>query len=314
MTEDALHCSDIVRRCARTFGAAGRYLPADKRRAMHAVYAFCRVADDLVDLPREAGARAVAAELDALEVGLTSALAGAPRGPVLRELAWAAQRFGIPAAPLHELVAAVRADITPHPFARWADLRHYCAGVASTVGEVCAHVFGLPAEEPARAIALGHARTLGLAMQLTNILRDVGEDARLGRCYIPEEDLAAFGLDREEILNGTVAPADSRWRALATFQVGRARALYESAEPGIPLLAADAQRCARMCAVGYARILDALAAIGYDSITRRARVGAAVRLTTLARVWWATRRPLSPVGPFRTPGRARLPALARATS
>jgi phytoene synthase len=317
VSRDAVACAAIVERCARTFAAAGRFLPGDKRRAANAVYAFCRIADDLVDVPAVPERAAIERELDVLERSLARALDGAPEGAVMRELAWAVRRFGIPEPPLRDLVAAVRSDLEPRAYASWRELEAYCAGVASTVGVVCAHVFGLPGEPPQREAALRHARTLGLAMQLTNILRDVGEDGRAGRCYLPEDDMATFGVRREEILAGTIAPADARWRALLTFQMGRARALYASAEPGIALLAADAQRCARMCAVGYARILDAITAIGYDALGRRARVGAAARLATLAGVWWETRRPLpraDHAAPHAAPHGAPIGMLARVSS
>jgi len=129
-----------------------------------------------------------------------------------------------------------------------------------------------------------------VAMQLTNILRDVGEDARRGRCYLPEEDLAAFGLTADAILGGSSAgnPAlarDERWRPFMAYMVGRARALYEAAAPGIPLLAPDARRCAAACATGYAGILGAIERAGYDTVTRRAHLGPARRAAVLWQAW-----------------------------
>jgi phytoene synthase len=121
-------------------------------------------------------------------------------------------------------------------------------------------------------------------MQLTNILRDIGEDARNGRCYLPEEDLASFGLTRDEVLNG-VRPRDPRWQALMTFEIDRARSLYTCAVPGIELLASDSQRCASACAIGYAGILDAIEAIGYDTFATRARLGFGARAAVAWNVW-----------------------------
>ena len=284
---DAVYCQAVVRSHARTFHRASSALPPEKQRAAFAVYAFCRLADDLADAP-STHAETAAAELDAHERGLHGMIAGAPEGPVFRELAWAVERYAIPHAPLQALIDAVRGDLAMRPYEDWPALRDYCEGVASTVGEVCAHIFGLPDDAGSRELALRHARVLGVALQLTNILRDVGEDAAIGRCYLPLDDLARFGLDARDVLSRTLTPDDARWRALMTFEIARARALYDEARPGITLLAADAQRCALMCARGYSRILDAIEGIGYDSLGRRARIGLAARAALLYEVWRET--------------------------
>ena len=152
---------------------------------------------------------------------------------------------------------------------------------------MCVHVFGVT--DPASlAQAIRYARALGVAMQLTNILRDVGEDARAGRCYLPDEDLERFGVSRERILAGDVA-RDERWTSLMRFEIARARSLYECAMPGIRLLSADSRRCAAACAVGYAGILGAIERIEYDTITTRARLSTAERASVL---WQAWRTPL----------------------
>ena len=122
-------------------------------------------------------------------------------------------------------------------------------------------------------------------MQLTNILRDVGEDARRGRCYLPDDALAAFGLSRFDVLGNQALGADERWRPFMAYMVGRARALYEAAAPGIPLLAPDARRCAAACATGYAGILGAIERAGYDTVTRRAHLGPARRAAVLWQAW-----------------------------
>lgn len=281
---DAVYCQAVVRSHARTFHRASGALPLDKRRATFAVYAFCRLADDLADAP-STHADTAASELDRHERGLHAMLAGAPEGPVFRELSLAIVRYGIPHTPLQQVLDSVRGDLSMQRYAEWPALRVYCEGVASTVGEVCAHIFGLPDDAATRALALRHARTLGIALQLTNILRDVGEDAAIGRCYLPMADLARFGLQVDDVLSRAVLPSDDRWRALMAFQIARARALYDEALPGVTLLAADAQRCALMCARGYSRILDAIEGIGYDSLGRRARIGMAARAALLYEVW-----------------------------
>jgi phytoene synthase len=122
-------------------------------------------------------------------------------------------------------------------------------------------------------------------MQLTNILRDVGEDARRGRCYLPDDALAGFGLSSADVLTNQALGADERWRPFMAYMVGRARALYEAAAPGIALLAPDARRCASACATGYAGILGAIERAGYDTVTRRAHLGTARRAAVLWQAW-----------------------------
>lgn len=288
---DAAYCRQIVRTYARTFWLASSFLPPDKRRAAFALYAFCRVADDIVDL----GARDESADTARLLLTyrreLDAALAGAPSGPVFRELAAAAQQYRVPSSVLVELLDGVARDCAPTRYESWHELNVYCEGVASSVGEMCTYVFGVPGDLATRTRALAHARTLGVAMQLTNILRDVGEDARIGRCYLPAEDLARFGLTRDQVLGGTIGSSE-RWKALMRFEVERARGLYEQAAPGIALLSPDARRCATACAVGYAGILSAIEDIRYDTFSSRARVGAIARAGVL---WSAWRTPLTAV-------------------
>jgi phytoene synthase len=290
---DALHCERIVRAHARTFTLASYFLPAPKRRAAFALYAFCRIADDMVDAADEARddalAGAIARQLAEYERELRAAVAGDPSGPVFRELSWVIDRYGVPPTVLHELLAGVARDLRPTRYDTWPELARYCEGVASTVGEMCTHVFGVAGGPDARARALRYARTLGVAMQLTNILRDIGEDARRGRCYLPEEDLATFGIERDEVLHDPGLARDERWRPLMAFEVGRARSLYEAALPGIALLAPDSQRCASACATGYAAILNAIERIGYDTISTRARLGGWARAAILWDVWRARR-------------------------
>jgi len=282
--DDAAHCRQIVRSHARTFWLASHFLPGDKRRSAYALYAFCRVADDLVDQSDSQSPSVVALKLADYHRQLRETLAGRPSGPVFRELLRAVEQHDVPASVLRELLEGVACDCTPSRYATWPQLYRYCEGVASTVGEMCTFVFSVPGGEDERRRALLHARILGVAMQLTNILRDVGEDARRGRCYLPDEDLAQFGLTRDEVLHG-VHPADSRWRSLMTFEIARARSLYACAVPGIALLAPDSQRCATACAIGYAGILGAIESIDYDTFATRARLGFSARAVVAWNVW-----------------------------
>ncbi len=223
--------------------------------------------------------------------GLDQAFNGRPSDPVFREVAWAAQRFAVPRDPLDELLAGVARDLDGCRYVTWPALEQYCGGVASSVGEMCTYVWGVRADA-SLAAAVSYARTLGTAMQLTNILRDVGEDAHRGRCYLPEDELLAFGFSPNDVLEGRVLQRRDAWIAFTQAQMARARSLYVAAAPGIALLSSDAQRCANACAVGYAGILDEIARQRYDNVTRRASVGWMGRANVLARAWFA---PLAPM-------------------
>lgn len=288
--DDARRCRRIVARHARTFSIASRLLPEQKRRGTYAIYATCRLADDIVDLSglrRDAGRRA----LLRFRQAATHALEHRSPEPTLRELARAVDTFDVPVGALNELFDGVERDLDDLEFESWADLEQYCQAVAGSVGEMCCSVFGLAADVGGRAsTAIRSARTLGVAMQLTNILRDVGEDAGRRRCYLPSRELAAYGLNREVILDGTVRRHWNGWREFMAFQVGRARDLYRQAVPGIPLLELDAQRCATACTTGYAKILEAIEHADYDTLSRRVSVS---RFALLGVAWksWRGRPP-----------------------
>lgn len=282
---DAAECAQITQAHARTFALASRLLPAEKRRAAYALYAFCRIADDLVDRADATEPERLAVQLASYRTQLDAALAGRPSGPVFREVAWVSRRYDVSAAPLFELLDGVARDLQPSTYTTWDDLEQYCEGVASSVGEMCTYVFEVQAGPAMRPQAVQYARTLGTAMQLTNILRDVGEDAQRGRCYLPTDDLARFGLTAAEVLTNTELGRDPRWRPLMQYEISRARALYAAAVPGIALLAPDAQRCAAACATGYAGILSAIEQQGYDTISSRARLGRMARVGILWNAW-----------------------------
>ena len=294
---DAVHCEAITRDHARTFAIASRFLPVKKRRGAFAVYAFCRVADDIVDRGANGGDReTLRHELSAYLKGLHSALEGRPDGPIFRELKWTVDEFGVPADALLELMGGVACDLAPVHYATWAELTAYCEGVASSVGSMCTYVFGVAGDEAMRQRALQYARTLGVAMQLTNILRDVGEDAVRGRCYLPDDDLAAFGITADEVLKNPSLGTTPQWRELMKYEISRARALYAAAAPGIALLDGDAQRCARACAEGYAAILGAIEGIDYDSFATRAKVSRWARAGLMWTIWRSTAVPAASCG------------------
>lgn len=278
-SEDARVCRRLVTQHARTFSMASRLLPAEKRRGVFAIYAVCRTADDLVDVAA-VGARADA--LHRFREQTFRALSAHSENPILRELSRAWHRFDVADETLHELFAGLELDLEDRSYERWSDLESYCQGVAGSVGAMCCAVFGVAADIGQRkSTAVTCARTLGVAMQLTNILRDVGEDARRGRCYLPDEELRRVGIRRDAVLSGTVR-GSSGWRDVMRAQVARARDLYAQAMPGIALLEHDARRCAVACATGYARILDAIERADYDTFSRRV---SASRLTLFGVAW-----------------------------
>lgn len=274
----------VTRRHARSFFFASFALFGARRRAAFALYAFCRRLDDLVDggaatglAPRLAAARAV----------VSSAFRGAADAAAVREagafepselaaLSDAVERFGIPEAPMQDLVTGMEMDLAPRRYASWSELDLYCYRVAGTVGLLMAPVLGCR-----DAAALRHADALGRAMQLTNILRDVREDLERGRCYLPQDELDAFGLDEQLLRAGRV---DERFRALAALQIERARALYHDGRRGIPALSGfGAAATARVMAGVYEGILDVIEARGYDVFSGRAHVPFAGKLKLAAR-------------------------------
>lgn len=289
---DAQYCERILRSHSRTFHLASRFLPPEKRRGAMALYAFCRLADDFVDdVTLRGTALAHARErLAGHRRGLDAAYDGRPASPVFREIAWTSHRFGVPRTSLDELLDGVARDLDGCRYVSWPALERYCEGVASSVGEMCTYVWGVRGDA-SLASAIAYARTLGTAMQLTNILRDVGEDARRQRCYLPEQELADYGFTPTDVLGRRVLERRERWIAFTRMQIDRARSLYQAAAPGIALLLPDAQRCANACAIGYASILDAIERHDCDNITRRASVGWIGRAGVLARAW------LGPVAP-----------------
>jgi phytoene synthase len=222
---------------------------------------------------------------------------GNGKSPTFRELAWAVQRFGIPLHVFDELLRGVATDLSVSRFGSWAELEPYCQRVASSVGEMCTYVFGV--REPAQlSKAIEHARTLGVAMQLTNILRDVGEDARRGRVYLPEDELERFGLSVTSVLDMSAIDKPG-WRPFLGFQLERARAYYRGAAPGYALLDGSGAAAARACGIGYEGILDRIDASAGDVFSRRARLGWGARLAVLARA----------IAPASHAGRAAGPAL-----
>lgn len=265
--------AEATARGSKSFYFATRFFPPELARAAHAVYWFCRTTDDLVDeAPDPSTAKS---GLKAWESELRRALAGSSvQHPVVSLFAQTASEFRIPRELPLELIEGVRMDLTIARYERFDDLRVFCYRVASVVGLMMMHVIGYRGEPSIYAI------DLGIAMQLTNILRDVGEDLRRGRIYLPLEELRDFGYSEEEM--GRAVRNDA-FRRLMAFQCGRARAYYRSSAPGIPMLSRHGRFSVEVASGVYSEILGRIEASGYDVFERRAVVPA-------ARKYWITMR------------------------
>ena len=239
-------CEQITGQEARNFSYGIRLLPRDKRNAMSALYAFARRVDDVGDGPAPAAAKLV--QLEAVHAQVDAAAAGAPPAddPVLVALADAMARFPVPAGALHEIVTGCEMDCSQHRYATFDDLVVYCRHVAGSVGRLSLSIFGSTSPETAP----GLADTLGVALQVTNILRDVVEDREvMGRVYLPAEDLARFDCDLD-----AGGPPEAL-AALVRFEAGRAKARYEEGLRLLPLLDRRSRACVGAMAGIYRRLL-----------------------------------------------------------
>ena len=278
------HTAQITRVHSKTFYLATALLPREARHAIRALYAFCRATDDLVDT---VGATLADVERWRAEVAGPS---HAQRNPILLCWALVREQYGVDARYQSELIDGIALDLSKSRYAKWAELESYCYLVASTVGLLSMPIIGL-ARGVKFAEAAPYAIQLGVALQLTNILRDVGEDASRGRVYLPQSDLASFGLTADDIQNGV---HDERLIALMKFEIGRARELYAAALPGIGLLSPAARPAVGAAALLYRAILDRIESIDYRVHTQRASTSGAQKLLMLPGVLWrvlALRRP-----------------------
>lgn len=272
--EDALargyrECARITRRFGTTYFWGAALLPVDDRRHVHAIYSVCRLADDVVD---EAGPDADRHEVrrrlqDLADEFYRVCEAPAPGGSeVLLAAANSVRERDIPRENFERFFAAMSRDLTNSAYDTWDDLLAYMEGSAAVIGEMMLPVLLAGGSRARLEAATEPARQLGFAFQLTNFLRDVGEDLDRGRVYLPREDLDRFGVD---IASREVTP---EWKRLMAFQIERNRELYRRAEAGIPLLPGPSARCVRAAHRLYAEILDRIEEADYDVFTDRARV------------------------------------------
>jgi len=266
------YCAERTARSHSSFSASFRFLPHPKRRAITALYAFCREVDAVVD---ECSAPDIARiklawwrnELVAMETD---------RGhhPVTQALQEARQAFSLPVAHLTEIIDGMEMDLDQNRYEDFPALHLYCHRVASVVGLLIAEILGYTDPK-----TLDYARDLGLAFQLTNIIRDVGEDARRGRIYLPQEELSRFGVSESDILASR--PTDN-FHALMTFQAKRATDYYDWAHHHLPAADRRAQCVGLIMAALYRKLLDEIARDGFRVLTHR------IRLSKLQKIWLAT--------------------------
>jgi phytoene synthase len=276
--------AQITRRSGTSFYYAFSILPLEKRRAIYALYAFCRVVDDCVDEAdgeREQG-------LDRWLAEVHACYAGRPTTELGRELAETVARFPIPRGCFEDIVAGCRMDLTVRRYATWPELRGYCERVASAVGLASIEIFGYEDSQTRE-----YAVELGLALQLTNILRDVGGDLERDRLYLPLEDLDRFGVREEDLLAAAREPGRSRPQPvtqLLAFEAARARSHYAAAAARLPERDRRSLLAAEIMGGVYRALLDELVARGLPVGGPRVSLGkprkAWVALRTVPRVYW----------------------------
>jgi phytoene synthase len=260
------YCRALHRAHGRTYYLATRLLPRWKRRHVHALYGFTRYTDEIVDALDGGGPRVRAARLAAWSDRFAAALSGAPvDDPVLPALLHTITAFQLDPADFAEFLRSMEMDLTVTEYQTYDDLLDYMAGSAAAIGTMMLPILGAADVDRARE----PARQLGLAFQLTNFVRDVGEDLERGRVYLPLKDLAEFGVTPADLRAGV---ATEPVRELVAFEVVRARQHYALAAPGIPMLAPTSQACIRTAFRLYGGILDEVARAGYDVFSRRATV------------------------------------------
>lgn len=264
----------ITAQHSRSFYLATGLLPEEKRSAVRALYAFCRTVDDIVD---ESSDTERDSQLDYWRAMVeTTAFADHD----LVGAAWAdtLARYHIPRHYALQLIDGVARDLSQIRYQTFADLATYCYGVASTVGLMSMYIIGFEANE-----AVPYAIKLGVALQMTNILRDIGEDYQNGRLYLPREELVFYGIQESDIAAGRIT---ENWRQFMSFQIERTRQLYRESWPGVKMLEKEGQLAVGAASVFYQGILDQIEKSGYDVFTRRASLSAWGKVRRIPSLLW----------------------------
>jgi 15-cis-phytoene synthase len=269
-------CDRITNQHSKSFHLASGLLPEEKRSAVRALYAFCRIVDDIVD-ESNLEVEEKQSKLDYWKKVVQSS--NAPEtDPVARAWVDTLNRYHIPRQYALQLIEGVSRDLTQTRYQSFEDLATYCYGVASTVGLMSMYIIGFSKND-----ALPYAIKLGVALQMTNILRDVGEDYRKGFLYLPQEELIEFGLTEENIAD---ADRSDDWREFMRFQIARTRQLYADAQTGIRLLDREGQMAILAASDLYQGILDDIEWNDFNVFTRRASLSVYDKLRRLPSLWW----------------------------
>lgn len=278
-------CQAITKAHGTTYFWGAAILPVEQRQHVFALYALARLADDIVDADDDATSptniAATTARLDAFEDRFYQAITEGVRtdDAVMAAVRTSVSGLGLPREHFERFFGAMRQDLTVTSYRTWDDLLGYMDGSAAVIGEMM-----VPVLQADPSGALEPARQLGVAFQVTNFLRDIGEDLDRGRVYMPEEDLDRFGID----INARVV--DESWRAFMRFQISRNRDIYVLSEPGLAMMPRSSARTVATAKVLYAQILDRIEARDYDVFNDRARVPTAVKALTALR-GLASRKP-----------------------
>ena len=284
-TENAYReCAKLTREASSNFYVGFLALPRELRRAIYATYAFCRLCDDIVDEPKQ-GANPNS-ELDLVQAALADASRTSYDGhPIFVALEHAIDRFDLDRRYFVDVIDGCRMDLEINRYETFDDLREYCIRVASAVGVICISIFGYTSPK-----ALEYANDLGIAFQLTNILRDIREDYSNGRVYLPQVELREFGVSESEFACNVPS---ANFKELMAFQLERARSYYESGESVIPM-ATRGRQCLELMSGFYSRILTKIAENDSDVLSTRVSLSAKEKLSvTLGVTWRATLRSVS---------------------
>jgi len=271
-------CADVAREHSKSFYMATGLLPREKREAVRVLYAFCRTVDDIVD---ESTGEDREHQLAYWRQVVSAERAPLPGDPIAKAWLHVLHAYHIPSRYALQLIDGVARDLNQNCYETFEDLSTYCYGVASTVGLMSMYIIGFTSPE-----ALRYAINLGVALQLTNILRDVGEDARNGRIYLPAKELREFGISEAELASGDI---NTRWVEFMKYQIFRVRDIYTESEKGIPFLHRDGQIAVAAASSFYKGILDVIEGNGFDVFTRRASLGAIGKLSKIPNLVWNMR-------------------------
>ncbi|MBL8512020.1 MAG: presqualene diphosphate synthase HpnD [Betaproteobacteria bacterium] len=270
MTPDQ-YCEAKAAQSGSSFYYSFRFLPSDRRHAITALYAFCREVDDIADEITDINV--ARAKLGWWRSELANLFSGRPQHPVTQALQPATRQYGIDQSRLNEIIDGMEMDLTHHRYQTFDDLKLYCHRVAGVVGQLSASIFGYSNPK-----TLEYAENLGLAFQLTNIIRDVGEDARRDRIYLPQEDLDRYSVPLNDLFTAQHTPA---FVQLMNFQAERAKALYHAAFEALPAEDRRPQRPGLIMSSIYRTLLDEIANDNYRVLDRR------TSLTPLRKLWLA---------------------------